>query len=106
MCWGKTSKWGPQVVLEPGFGYYVKKIVLKDSASHGLWKAKLTSILDVEDCWEIVNGTKLEVDEIAKVEDANNIDNRDNRAERKEANIDIELQEADEEGNPSCNNCT
>lgn len=36
-----------------------------------LWslKAKLTSILDAEDCWDIVNGTELEPNEIAVVVD-------------------------------------
>ena len=58
---------------------YIKKIVLKDAASYGPWKAKLTSILDVEDCWEIVNGTELELDEIATVEDDSDDDLPDNR---------------------------
>ena len=52
-----------------GTGEYVKRIVLKDAASYGPWRAKLTSILDAEECWEIVNGTELEPDEIATVED-------------------------------------
>ena len=43
--------------------------MLKDAASYGPWRAKLTSILDVEECWEIVNGTELEPGEIATVED-------------------------------------
>ena len=38
---------------------YIKMIVLKDAPSNGPWKAKLTSILDVE-AWEIVNGTNAE----------------------------------------------
>ena len=48
---------------------YIKRIVLKDAASFGPWRAKLTSIFDAEECWEIVNGTELEPDEIATVED-------------------------------------
>ena len=39
-----------------GSGEYTKKILLKDTATYGPWKAKLTSILDAEDCWDIVNG--------------------------------------------------
>ena len=30
-----------------------------DAASYGPWKAKITSILDAEDCWEIIEGTEL-----------------------------------------------
>ena len=52
-----------------GTGEYVKRIVLKDATSYGPWRAKLTSILDAEECWEIVNGTELEPDEIVIVED-------------------------------------
>ena len=39
---------------------YVKKIISKDAASYGPWKAKITSILDAEDCWEIIEGRELE----------------------------------------------
>ena len=53
---------------DSGTGEYIKKIVLKDAASYGPWKAKLTSILDAEDCWDIVNGTEQEPHEIATVE--------------------------------------
>ena len=49
-----------------GFGEYIKKIVLKDSASYGPWKAKLTSILDADDCWVIVNGTNLNLMRLQK----------------------------------------
>ena len=64
-----------------GTGDYVKRIVLKDAASYGPWRAKLTSILDVEECWEIVNGTELEPDEIATVEDDGDDDSLDNISE-------------------------
>ena len=37
-----------------GTSEYMKKIVLKDTASYGPWRTKLTSILDAEDCMEIV----------------------------------------------------
>ena len=33
---------------------YTKKIVLKDSATYGPWRTKLTAILDAEDSLEIV----------------------------------------------------
>ena len=46
---------------------YTKKIVLKDSATYGPWRTKLTAILDAEDSLEIVNGTELEPVEIAEV---------------------------------------
>ena len=39
-----------------GVGDRSRKIVLKDRASYGPWRAKMTSILDAEDCWDIVNG--------------------------------------------------
>ena len=37
-----------------GSGDNVKRIVLKDKASYGPWKAKITSVLDAEECWDIV----------------------------------------------------
>ena len=43
---------------------------MKDVASYGPWKAKLTSILDIEDCWEIVYGIKAEPVRIVVVNDA------------------------------------
>ena len=55
-----------------GTSEYIKKIVLKDSASYGPWRTKLTAILDAEDCLEIVNGTELEPAEIAEVFNADN----------------------------------
>ena len=48
---------------------YVKNIVLKDVVSYGPWKAMLTSILDAEDCWDIVNGTESEPNETGTVVD-------------------------------------
>ena len=50
-----------------GSGDYVKKIILKDAATYGPWKAKISSILDAEDVWEIVNGTETEPDELPEV---------------------------------------
>ena len=45
----------------------MKKMVLKDAASYGPWRTKLTAILDAEDCLEIVSGIEMEPAEIAKV---------------------------------------
>ena len=39
-----------------GLGDYSRKIVLQDRSSYDPWRAKMTSILDAEDCWDIVNG--------------------------------------------------
>ena len=48
---------------------FARKTVLKDVASYGPWKAKITSILDAEDVWEIVNGSEVEPDELPEVAD-------------------------------------
>ena len=53
-----------------GSGDYMKIIALKDEASYGPWRAKLTSILDAKDCLEIVSGTKTESVRIAIGNDA------------------------------------
>ena len=47
----------------------MKKIVLKDSAIYGPCKAKLASIIDAEDCLEIVKGTKAEPRRVALYDD-------------------------------------
>ena len=52
-----------------GSSEFAKKIVLKDAASYGPWKAKITSILDAEDVWEIVNGEEVEPAELLEVDD-------------------------------------
>ena len=52
-----------------GSSEFAKKIVLKDAASYGPWKAKITSILDAEDVWEIVNGAEAEPAELPEVDD-------------------------------------
>ena len=56
-------------IRSSGFGSseYMKRIVLKDAASYGPWRTKLTAILDAEDCLEIVSGTEPEAAEIAWV---------------------------------------
>ena len=46
---------------------FMKKIILKDAASYGPWRTKLTSILDAKDCMGIVNGTELEPAKIVEV---------------------------------------
>ena len=55
-----------------GTSEFMKKIILKDAASFGPWRTKLTALLDAEDCMEIVNGTELEPAEIAEVLNADN----------------------------------
>ena len=52
-----------------GSSEFAKKIVLKDASSYGPWKAKITSILDAEDVWEIVNGAEVEPTELPEVDD-------------------------------------
>ena len=44
-----------------GLGDYSRKIVLKDRSSYGPWRAKMTSILDAKDYWDIVNGDEGEL---------------------------------------------
>ena len=44
-----------------GLGDYSRKIFMKDRSSYGPWRAKMTSILDAEDCWDIVNGDEGEL---------------------------------------------
>ena len=66
-----TTAWRLTLISKPLSGSlkYVKKIVLKDSASYGPSKAKITSILHAEDVWEIVNGIKPEPGEPPEVAD-------------------------------------
>ena len=56
-----------------GSGEYTKKILLKDTATYGPWKAKLISILDAEDCWDIVNGREFEPARLATVNDVDGV---------------------------------
>ena len=44
---------------------YVKNIILKDAVTYGPWRAKIISILDAEDCWEIIEGTEHEPKQLA-----------------------------------------
>ena len=41
-------------------GEYSRKPILKNAAGYGAWKVKMETILDADDCWEIVQGTELE----------------------------------------------
>ena len=46
-------------------GEYGRKLILKDAAGYGAWKVKMETILDADDCWEIVQGTELEPLDVA-----------------------------------------
>ena len=48
-------------------GEYIRKPILKDAAGYGAWKVKMETILDADDCWEIVQGTQLEPLDLAWV---------------------------------------
>ena len=50
----------------------MKKMVLKDVASYGPRRMRLTSILDAQDCLEIVSNNETEPNQIVVVNDANN----------------------------------
>ena len=39
---------------------YTRKPVLKDAAGYGAWETKMSTILDAEDCWDIVTEAELE----------------------------------------------
>ena len=71
----------------PGSSEYMKKIVLKDSASYGPWRTKVTAILDAEDSLEIVNGTELEPAEIAEVLNADNTSANSVEVDKRQAEI-------------------
>ena len=60
--------------------------MLKDTASYKPWEAKLTSILDAEDGWEIVNGTEVEPNHIRPVTDSDD-------AEKKRCKMAVKLAE-------------
>ena len=46
---------------------YSRKPVLKDAESYGAWRVKMETILDADDCWEIVQGTEVEPNDLAQV---------------------------------------
>lgn len=58
---------------ESGTGDFIENIVLKDVATYGPWNAKITSIIDVEDLWELVNVFEEEPKDIDTVEDNSDI---------------------------------
>lgn len=63
-----------------GSGEFMRRLVLKDAAGYGPWKVKLTSILDAEDCWDIVRGDETEPREVPAIIDAGNIEPANQRA--------------------------
>ena len=70
-----------------GTSEFIKKIILKDAASFGPWRTKLTAILDAEDCMEIVDGTELEPAEIAEVLNADNTSANDAEVDKRQTEI-------------------
>ena len=40
-------------------GEYSRKPMLRNAEGYGAWRVKMETILDAEDCWEIVQGTEL-----------------------------------------------
>ena len=50
-------------------GEFTRKPILKD-AGYSAWSTKMETILDADDCWDIVMGTELEPNELAVVVDA------------------------------------
>ena len=48
-------------------GDYTRKPILKDAAGYVTWSTKMESILDPDDCWDIVMGIELEPNELGWV---------------------------------------
>ena len=48
-------------------GEYSRKPILKNVEGYGAWSAKMETILDADDCWEIVQGTEAEPVDLAPV---------------------------------------
>ena len=46
-------------------GEYSRKPILKNAEGYGAWSAKMETILDADDCWEIVQGTNVELADLA-----------------------------------------
>ena len=38
-------------------GEFSRKPILKNAEGYGAWRVKMETILDADDCWEIVQGT-------------------------------------------------
>ena len=51
---------------------HVRKIILKDKETYGPWKTKITSILDADDFWTIVDRTELSPAVVASIAGPNN----------------------------------
>ena len=50
-------------------GEFTRKPILKDAAGYSAWSTKMETILDADDCWDIVMGTELEPNDLAVVVD-------------------------------------
>ena len=48
-------------------GEYTRKQILKDMAGYSAWSTKMETILDADDCWDIVIGTEIEPNELGWV---------------------------------------
>ena len=46
-------------------GEYSRKPILKGADGYGAWRVKMETILDADDCWEIVQGTEVEPVDLA-----------------------------------------
>ena len=46
-------------------GEYSRKPILKNAEGYGAWSTKMETILDADDCWEIVQGTEAEPVDLA-----------------------------------------
>ena len=47
-------------------GEFSRKPILKNAEGYGAWRVKMETILDADDCWEIVQGTEVEPIDLAK----------------------------------------
>ena len=50
-------------------GSYTPRIFLTGAENYGAWKAKLKTILNAEDCWEIVHGVETCPNEVLAIQD-------------------------------------
>ena len=66
-------------------GEFSRKPILKDAESYGAWRVKMETILDADDCWEIVCGTEVEPADLTPVaevdEDGDAVENHPTVAE-------------------------
>ena len=47
-------------------GEFTRNPILKDAAGYSAWSTKMETIIDADDCWDIVMGTELEPNELAE----------------------------------------